>query len=365
MNKIKKILLLYLMILMTSCSVNEEKIDKEADKSYNKNLQDSLKNEFDSINDFEELSDSELLVFGIVDNKNTMGKYDFSSEKLTKSKDIIKFSNLSSNIGFIENGFYITNNDQIDIYDNDLNFIKKIDAPNIGKSPLSLTNPLCMNEKGNQIYYTIVNEDHTSSVIEMSITDGKSKIICTYAQPDNLSVITKLYEIDDNTIGYLGQTSTEIGTQSIASFGTIRKNDGKINNTILDNIQFKTAKDSVIITDEENPNNINESKGYIFIYKDDQFNKLNVKGAKYIKPCSKDAFISHDLQLNPDTNQYTTYKTYLYVNGEIMKELNESNKYVYGDYITDFYMSKYNIFIQAVFSESTEESTYNVIDLSE
>lgn len=245
-----------------------------------------------------------------------------------------------------------------------LNLIVHVEAPNLDNSPLHLSNPLTINKEGIKLYYTVENRDFTSSLIEQDMDTSETKIVTTYSQPNSLSLIVDMIVVVNNIV-FLDKTCPYSDSQSMSSYGIIDILTGKIKNTILDHINLKYATDIIVINDEEDSYYLSKSKDYILkLLNKDKFEKMYVKGAQNIKLCSNKTFISHEI-ITDENNSYNTYKTYIYNSNKIIKEYDDSKKFKYGDYITDFYSSKYKIYIQSVLFDDNNSTNINIKYVSE
>ena len=80
--------------------------------------------------------------------------------------------------------------------------------------------------------------------MEMDVQTNDKKVITEYEKPDELTMISAMAVTDDNTIAFVGQTLIPNKQErSVGSYGTINISSGKIDNHILNYIQFKYGND--------------------------------------------------------------------------------------------------------------------------
>lgn len=372
MRKRKLICLFSVLLLLGACSSNPKaNIKKDKETSIHsgkdvKQIKSTIMHGFDFINEFDGLSNDEMLIVGEKNKQQVMGEFNFKTGEFSKSLHPIQYAREDGKIGILHSGFYMTSLDSVRIYNNKLELIKEITIPNKEDRAVPSINPVCLSKEGDKLYYTKMNTDFTSSLICRDVNTNQDTLICTYGQPGALSVITDMMVTNDDAIAFVGQTPPSAKEQSISSYGTIKLSDGKIDNHIVNHIQFKTGRDMIAITDAVDPTFTSKPKGYIYLMDGGLFVKEDVKGAKDVKLCGEHAFITHDTDIN-NHNVYSPFKTYIYDKGKVIKTYNESGKYQYGDYVTDFYNASYGLYFQTSYTRKGKFSldVYNVYDKGE
>ena len=364
LRKINVLCCVAVMLLLGSCSsinTNADKPVKSKDGIDISSIQSQFANRFDSIIEFYELTPDDMLVIGNNGRDYYAGKYDFKSNTFTETKTPLKYDGVHGFIGFLNDGFYTSTTDDISIYDDDLNLKQTIDAPNSADQRQSYyNNPMALSKDGKKLYYSI-NNNMTQNLMEMDVQTNDKKVITEYEKPDELTMISAMAVTDDNTIAFVGQTLIPNKQErSVGSYGTINISSGKIDNHILNYIQFKYGNDIALVTDRKDTRDTDKPKNYVLELNGTTFEKHEVKSASYdVKPCSKHIFIAHDIYLTED-NKYKTYISSIYKDGKDIKDFDDSGKYKYLDYLTDFYSDKYGLYFQAVYDRSDQKNILNI-----